>query len=86
MRLRSLPLALSIALAVAACGDATPPPPSAAAPAATAPAKPDAAALAQQLEALYGEFWEEQLKLNPLQATFHGDTRYNYQLPNFMAK
>jgi uncharacterized protein (DUF885 family) len=41
---------------------------------------------AQQLNRLYAEFWEETLKLNPLQATFQGDSRYNDQLPNFLTE
>lgn len=40
---------------------------------------------AEQLDALYADFWEASLKLNPLQATFVGDTRYNDQLPNFFS-
>jgi uncharacterized protein (DUF885 family) len=42
-----------------------------------------AASKAQQLDQLYQQFWEENLKLNPIQATFQGDNRYNDQLPNF---
>jgi uncharacterized protein (DUF885 family) len=30
---------------------------------------------AAQLGALYGEFWEENLRLNPLTATYAGDPR-----------
>src|SRR5688572_14251097 len=39
---------------------------------------------AAQLNTLYAEFWEENLKLNPLTATFAGDPRYNAELPNFL--
>ena len=39
----------------------------------------------QQLNRLYDQFWEESLKLNPIQATFQGDPRYNDQLPNFLS-
>jgi uncharacterized protein (DUF885 family) len=39
---------------------------------------------AQTLDRLYEEFWEETLALNPVQATFQGDPRYNDQLPNFL--
>ena len=80
-------LVVALTLALAACGDsqqAAQAPEAAPAPAAQ-PAKPDANAIAQQLEGLYEEFWEEQLKLNPVQATFVGDPRYNDQLPNFLA-
>ncbi len=34
---------------------------------------------------LYDEYWEGVLKLNPIQATFQGDPRYNDQLPNFLS-
>jgi uncharacterized protein (DUF885 family) len=40
---------------------------------------------AARLNTLYAEFWEENLKLNPLTATFAGDPRYNGELPNFLA-
>ncbi|HZX78798.1 DUF885 family protein [Lysobacter sp.] len=42
-------------------------------------------AKAQRLNALYEQYWDELLKLNPLQATFQGDNRYNDQLPNMMS-
>ena len=38
-----------------------------------------------QLNTLYAEFWEENLKLNPVSATFAGDPRYNAEMPNFLA-
>lgn len=38
---------------------------------------------AQRLDRLYAEFWEESLRLNPIQATFQGDPRYNDQMPDF---
>src|SRR5689334_312838 len=41
---------------------------------------------AAQLGALYAEYWEENLKLSPITATFAGDPRYNDQLPNFLTK
>ena len=50
--------------------------------AAHAPAA-DAPAAAAQLNTMYAEFWEENLKLNPITATFAGDPRYNAELPNF---
>jgi uncharacterized protein (DUF885 family) len=84
---RLLVAAISLALTLSACGSQEGAPAPTAAPApATAPARPDAAALAAQLETLYGQYWEEQLQLNPLQATFVGDTRYNDRLPNFLAE
>lgn len=60
-------------------------------PAATAtkhnPARPVAVpqSKAAKLNALYEEYWEASLKLNPLQATLQGDMRYNDQLPNFLS-
>ncbi|HSR64961.1 MAG TPA: DUF885 family protein [Xanthomonadaceae bacterium] len=60
-----------------------------AAPAFAAPSGPAThhatASKAQQLEKLYAQYWEEQLRLNPLQATFQGDPRYNDQLPDFLS-
>lgn len=35
------------------------------------------------LNALYARYWDELLRINPLQATFQGDHRYNDQLPDF---
>ena len=34
---------------------------------------------------MYDEFWEENLRLNPLTATFAGDPRYNAELPNMLS-
>lgn len=34
---------------------------------------------------LFDTYWEENLKRNPIQATFIGDARYNDQMPNFFA-
>ena len=39
-----------------------------------------------RLNQLYADFWEENLKLNPLQATYAGDPRYNAELPNFLSR
>ena len=82
------PLAFALAVTLAACGSgeqaATPAADQAAATPAATPAV-DPAATAKQLDALYAEFWEENLKLNPIQATFIGDERYNDQLPNFLS-
>jgi len=41
---------------------------------------------AAQLDKLYADFWEASLKLNPVNATYVGDARYNDQLPNFLSK
>lgn len=53
-----------------------------------APKAPSAAveSKAQTLNRLYDEYWEEFLKINPLQATFQGDPRYNDQMPNFLTE
>ena len=40
---------------------------------------------AQQLNLLYADYFQASLKLNPLQATFQGDHRYDDQLPNFLS-
>ena len=50
---------------------------------AAASASQPASTKAAQLQKLYVEYWEEVLKLNPVQATFQGDARYNDQLPDF---
>jgi uncharacterized protein (DUF885 family) len=60
-------------------------------PAKTTKAKPKPRAApvkvdkATQLNSLYDQYWDASLKLNPLQATLQGDTRYNDQLPNFLS-
>jgi uncharacterized protein (DUF885 family) len=38
-----------------------------------------------KLNKLYADFWEENLKVSPLTATYAGDPRYNAELPNFLA-
>ena len=38
---------------------------------------------AARLDKLYADYWEALLRLNPVQATFQGDNRYNDQLPDF---
>ena len=81
MKFRPLLLALAVTAAVAGCsqpaGDT----------AATADTKPaatqNAQAKAGQLNKLYTDFWEGYLKLNPVLATYTGDTRYNAELPDF---
>ena len=51
------------------------------------PAPPTVAAQkTEDLGKLYAEFWEENLKLNPIIATFAGDPRYNGELPNFLSE
>ena len=77
-----LPLALSAALATTACATA---PAASTAPASAAASAP-AVDKAAQLDRLYAEYWEEVLRMNPIQATFQGDPRYNDQLPDFYSK
>src|SRR5262249_38065061 len=40
---------------------------------------------AAALGRLYADFWEEDLRLHPLDATYAGDPRYNGELPNSLA-
>lgn len=70
------PLALAVALVV---GATALPLPATAAPARAAVQQDKA----QGLNALYDQYWEELLELNPLQATFQGDPRYNDRMPDF---
>jgi uncharacterized protein (DUF885 family) len=72
---------LVIALAACSCAGSTSAPSAPSAPPAATAAAP-AGGKAAQLATLYAEYWEENLKLNPLQATQVGDPRYNDQLPN----
>ncbi|MBD8527101.1 DUF885 domain-containing protein [Pseudoxanthomonas sp. CAU 1598] len=82
--MRKILLSLAIAAALSACGANTGTAPQSESPPATSqPTKQ--VATATQLDALYAEFWEASLKLNPVQATFTGDNRYNDQLPNFFS-
>jgi uncharacterized protein (DUF885 family) len=75
-------LTIAVAMIVAAC---------AAQPGSQAPAESPAAvktvpaSSAEQLAALYKEFWEESLRRSPFRATFVGDARYNDQLPNYLS-
>ncbi len=76
MTLRPLVLALALTLSVAGCASGP-------ALSDTPPAAVNQQAKADQLNVLYDQYWEEVLKLNPVQATFQGDARYNDQLPDF---
>lgn len=40
---------------------------------------------AAQLDRIYDEYWDASMRLNPLQATFQGDSRHNDQLPNILS-
>ena len=81
MTLRPLVLSVALLTALAGCASAPAPAESPSAAATQAPVQNKAA----QLEALYAQYWEETLKLNPIQATFQGDPRYNDQLPDFLS-
>jgi uncharacterized protein (DUF885 family) len=81
MTLRPLVLSVALLTALAGCAGT---PATAEAPPAAAPQAP-VADKAARLEALYAQYWEETLKLNPIQATFQGDPRYNDQLPDFLS-
>jgi uncharacterized protein (DUF885 family) len=43
-------------------------------------------AQAESMDALYAEFWEASLQLNPLLATYLGDARYNDRLPDVFSQ
>src|SRR5688572_19473922 len=78
---------LALALAAALAGGDGNRLTSAAAQAGAAPAAPSTTqgAKAARLDALYEQYWEEYLELNPLAATFQGDPRYNDRLPNLFS-
>lgn len=87
-------LALAIAFAFAGCGprpDAQSPDAGTTAAGAVGAAgdttaeHADAAALAAELDALFEQYFEESLELNPLQSTFLGERRYNDRLPNMLS-
>ncbi len=88
-RLLATALAASLALALGACGagdagDAA----AADAPTGTSAAAPTPEARAEAQRAatqLFADYWEAQLRLNPLRATQVGDARYNDQLPDLFS-
>ena len=75
-------LALALLAALAGCDSKAP---EASGPAVPAASQALTATTAAELDTLYAEYWEESLKLNPINATFIGDKRYNDQLPNFFS-
>jgi len=79
MTLRPLVLSAALLTALAGCAGK----PVAEAPVPTAAPQAATQDKAAQLDALYAQYWEEALQLNPVQATFQGDPRYNDQLPDF---
>jgi uncharacterized protein (DUF885 family) len=72
-------LLLPLSLVLACTHAATPPPGTSTA---AGPGSPEAAA---RLRALADEYWEGQLKLDPLLATQVGDTRYDDRLPDALS-
>lgn len=86
MRFSSLrPLAIATALYCAACAHAPTPTESATTPVAAQEQSESVQSRVEKLNALYADFWEASLKLNPLSATQQGDKRYNDLLPNTMS-
>lgn len=71
------PLALSLALVLAAGATAQ-----AETTASPAPQSAQPAGQAARLQQLYADYWEALLAFDPLTATFIGDARYNDQLPD----
>ena len=73
-------LALALVAALSACGG------KGGDTAASGDASPVASAIdPAELDQLFKDYWEESLQLNPVNATFIGDARYNDQLPNFFS-
>lgn len=79
MKLRPLVIAIALTAGLSACSDNNTP----ASGAAIQAEKADPAETAAQLEKLYADYWQANLKLNPINATFIGDNRYNAEMPNF---
>ena len=73
MTLRPLLLALAVTAALAGCDRA--PSTDTATPAAPAASAQNPAEKATQLKQIYADYWEANLKLNPVMATFTGDPR-----------
>ena len=73
-------LVFAVALALQGCVSAPPSPTATQAPAAQSPAK--ASDTRQRLDALFENYFEDNLRANPLLATYIGDHRYDDQLPN----
>jgi uncharacterized protein (DUF885 family) len=76
-----VPALLALAIAAALAGCASAPPATSSAPSANATQV--AESKGERLAHLYEAYWEESLELNPIQATFQGDPRFNDQLPDF---
>ncbi|WP_300318245.1 DUF885 family protein [Idiomarina sp.] len=74
-------IAVSISLLLAGCGDATN---SSGSEKAGSVIKQSS--VSEQLDTIYNDYFEQNLKLNSLLATYIGDKRYNDQLPNYLSK
>lgn len=72
-----IPLVGAITLAVGACA---PTPRPDASPMVQTPATDMVVDKAAKLDALYEDYWQQSLKMNPVMATYIGDERYNDQL------
>ena len=81
MRIRPTAVAalLLIPALLSGCASAPPAPPVVEA---AVPPPPPPPTPAEQLAQLFEDYWQESLALNPLGATYIGDSRYNDQLPN----
>jgi uncharacterized protein (DUF885 family) len=77
MKLRPLVIALAITTGLSACNNNAP------STTAASVERSNPAETAKQLEKVYADYWQANLALNPITATFMGDARYNDQLPNF---
>jgi hypothetical protein len=76
------PVLFALSVALAAC-DRAPAPDTRSTATLRAPTI-DAKAKAEQLNKLYAEYWEENLKRDPVLAMFQGDPRYNAEMPDFV--
>jgi uncharacterized protein (DUF885 family) len=76
---------VTLAVATALCLGATIAPPAMAQSRASGSTSAKPADKAARLQRLYEDYWNASMRLNPLQATFQGDNRYNDELPNFLS-
>lgn len=74
-------IAVSISLLLGGCGDATN-----SSGSENAGSVIKQSSVSEQLDTIYNDYFEQNLKLNPLLATYIGDKRYNDQLPNYLSK
>ncbi|HWS40347.1 MAG TPA: DUF885 family protein, partial [Arenimonas sp.] len=77
MKLRPLVIAIALVTGLSACGNSN----DTATTAQTTVV--DQTQIAAKLDQLYADYWQANLVLNPINATFIGDARYNDQMPNF---